>query len=76
MQPAPVPTPAGDIGNHVVPEAIVILTGIVALLAVAIRLLARYMMKRFGIPEILLIISMVSRIALFFTRIKTRAQLT
>ncbi|KAI1186347.1 hypothetical protein F5B17DRAFT_366622 [Nemania serpens] len=58
MQPAPVPTPAGDIGNHVVPEAIVILTGIVALLAVAIRLLARYMMKRFGIPEILLIISM------------------
>ncbi|KAI1164594.1 hypothetical protein F5B18DRAFT_660943 [Nemania serpens] len=58
LQPAPVPTPSGDIGNHVVPEAIVIFTGVLAIVTVAIRLLARYMMKRLGIPEILLVISM------------------
>ncbi|KAI1119240.1 hypothetical protein F5Y14DRAFT_127285 [Nemania sp. NC0429] len=58
LQPAPAPTPAGDIGNHVVPKAIVIFTGILALLAVVIRLLSRYNMRRLGIPEILLVISM------------------
>lgn len=72
LQPAPVPTPSGDIGNHVVPEAIVIFTGVLAIVTVAIRLLARYMMKRLGIPEILLVISMVSRMALPFTSLKAQ----
>lgn len=51
--------PAGDIGNHVVPEVIIISTGVVALLAVVIRLMSRYILRKLGIVEILLIISMV-----------------
>ncbi|KAI1425508.1 hypothetical protein F5Y12DRAFT_369369 [Xylaria sp. FL1777] len=50
--------PAGDIGNHVLPKAIVIFTGIVALIALIIRLLARQIMRRLGITDLLLIISM------------------
>ncbi|KAI1751060.1 hypothetical protein F4782DRAFT_506625 [Xylaria castorea] len=51
--------PAGDIGNHALPKAIVILTGIVALVALVVRLLARHMMRRLGIADLLLVISMV-----------------
>ncbi|KAI0904215.1 hypothetical protein F4823DRAFT_615753 [Ustulina deusta] len=51
--------PAGDIGDHVLPKVIVILTGVVALVALTIRLLARHMMRRLGIADALLVISMV-----------------
>ncbi|KAI1175533.1 hypothetical protein F4777DRAFT_321570 [Nemania sp. FL0916] len=54
----PAPSPAGDIGNHVVPKAIVLVTGVLSLVALTIRLAARYKMKRLGIPDILLVISM------------------
>ncbi|GAP88178.1 putative integral membrane protein PTH11 [Rosellinia necatrix] len=54
----PVSQPAGDIGNHVLPEAIVIVSGALVLLAVIVRLLARHMMKRMGIADILLVISL------------------
>ncbi|KAI1122519.1 hypothetical protein F5Y10DRAFT_72581 [Nemania abortiva] len=50
--------PAGDIGNHVLPKVIVILTGIIALLALFVRLLARQMMRRLGLADLLLVISM------------------
>ncbi|KAI0151573.1 hypothetical protein GGR57DRAFT_503845 [Xylariaceae sp. FL1272] len=50
--------PAGDIGNHVLPEVIIILTGVIALVAVGIRLVARHLMRRLGIPDILLAISL------------------
>ncbi|KAI0469441.1 hypothetical protein F4859DRAFT_131680 [Xylaria cf. heliscus] len=55
--------PAGDIGDHVLPKVIVILTGIVALVALGIRLLARKMMRRLGIADLLLVISMVFYVA-------------
>ncbi|KAI0453910.1 hypothetical protein F5B21DRAFT_525377 [Xylaria acuta] len=51
--------PAGDIGNHILPKVIVILTGIVALVALTIRLVARHIMRRLGIADLLLVISMV-----------------
>ncbi|KAI0509369.1 hypothetical protein F5B22DRAFT_326973 [Xylaria bambusicola] len=51
--------PAGDIGNHVLPKVIVILTGVIALLALIIRLLARHIMRKLGIADILLVISMI-----------------
>jgi hypothetical protein len=51
--------PAGDIGNHVLPKAIIILTGVIALIILAIRLYARFIMRRLGISDILLVISMV-----------------
>ncbi|KAI8624805.1 hypothetical protein F5Y19DRAFT_303393 [Xylariaceae sp. FL1651] len=51
--------PAGDIGNHVLPEVIIIVTGVVAFLAVVIRILARHIMRRLGIADILLVISLV-----------------
>ncbi|TRX90537.1 hypothetical protein FHL15_008510 [Xylaria flabelliformis] len=50
--------PAGDIGDHVLPKTIVILTGIVALVALIVRLLARHIMRRLGIADLLLVISM------------------
>ncbi|TGJ79723.1 hypothetical protein E0Z10_g9035 [Xylaria hypoxylon] len=51
--------PAGDIGNHVLPQVIVILTGVIALVALTVRLLARQFMRRLGIADLLLVISMV-----------------
>ncbi|KAI0468473.1 hypothetical protein F4859DRAFT_524408 [Xylaria cf. heliscus] len=51
-------SPAGDIGNHVVPKLLIILASIVVFFAVAIRLFARHLMKKFGIPDILLLISL------------------
>ncbi|KAI0904340.1 hypothetical protein F4823DRAFT_634490 [Ustulina deusta] len=54
----PAPAPAGDIGNHALPEFIIAFAGIVGFLAVATRLFARYMIKKLGIPDILLVISM------------------
>ncbi|KAI1735114.1 hypothetical protein F4680DRAFT_310930 [Xylaria scruposa] len=51
--------PAGDIGDHALPKAIVILTGIVALVALIVRLLARHIMRRLGLADLLLVISMV-----------------
>jgi hypothetical protein len=54
------PSPAGDIGNHVIPKTIVLLTGILVLVATIIRLSARQIMKKLGIPDILLVISMVN----------------
>ncbi|KAI1290701.1 hypothetical protein F5Y03DRAFT_403856 [Xylaria venustula] len=50
--------PAGDIGNHVLPKVIVILTGAVGLLALVVRLVARQIMRRLGIADVLLVISM------------------
>ncbi|KAI1346848.1 hypothetical protein F5Y01DRAFT_330360 [Xylaria sp. FL0043] len=50
--------PAGDIGNHVLPKTIVILTGVVALLALIVRLVARRIMRRLGVADVLLVISM------------------
>ncbi|KAF2967711.1 hypothetical protein GQX73_g5888 [Xylaria multiplex] len=50
--------PAGDHGNHVLPKVIVILTGVVALVALIIRLVARKMMRRLGLADLLLVISM------------------
>ncbi|KAJ8131278.1 hypothetical protein O1611_g2346 [Lasiodiplodia mahajangana] len=51
-------SPAGDIGNHVAPQAIIIVTGIMVAIALLIRFLARYLMKKLGIAEVLLVISM------------------
>ncbi|GAW19407.1 hypothetical protein ANO14919_088940 [Xylariales sp. No.14919] len=51
--------PAGDIGNHILPKVIVIFTGILALIALTIRLVARKMMRRLGIADVLLVLSMV-----------------
>ncbi|KAI8948131.1 hypothetical protein F4801DRAFT_558009 [Xylaria longipes] len=51
--------PAGDIGNHVLPKVIIILTGVVALVVLIIRLYARQMMRRLGIADLLLVISMI-----------------
>ncbi|KAI0869870.1 hypothetical protein GGS24DRAFT_477462 [Hypoxylon argillaceum] len=59
MDNAQQPVPAGDIGDHILPKVIVILTGIVALAAVIVRLLARQMIKRVGLADLLLVISMV-----------------
>ncbi|KAI0521509.1 hypothetical protein F5B22DRAFT_643675 [Xylaria bambusicola] len=50
--------PAGDIGNHVIPKVVVYLAGIIGLLAVTVRLYARYAIKKLGIPDALLVISM------------------
>ncbi|KAH8165341.1 hypothetical protein CIB48_g2918 [Xylaria polymorpha] len=52
------PAQAGDIGNHVLPQAIILLTGVVALGALGVRLLARHIMRRLGIADLLLVISM------------------
>ncbi|KAI1360438.1 hypothetical protein F5Y08DRAFT_317338 [Xylaria arbuscula] len=51
--------PAGDIGDHVLPKVIVILTGVIALVALIIRLTARHIMKKLGIADLFLVISMV-----------------
>lgn len=56
------PAQAGDIGNHVLPQAIILLTGVVALGALGVRLLARHIMRRLGIADLLLVISMVNRV--------------
>ncbi|KAI0397464.1 hypothetical protein F5Y17DRAFT_373665 [Xylariaceae sp. FL0594] len=52
------PPPVGDIGNHMIPLAVLIVEGVFALLAILVRLLARYMMGRLGISDILLVISL------------------
>ncbi|KAI0966405.1 hypothetical protein F4678DRAFT_475912 [Xylaria arbuscula] len=54
----PTPGPAGDIGYHRLPEFIIVLAGIVGFLAIATRLYARYKIKKLGIPDILLVISL------------------
>lgn len=51
--------PAGDIGDHVLPKVIVILTGVIALVALIIRLTARHIMRKLGIADLFLVISMV-----------------
>ncbi|KAI0428664.1 hypothetical protein F5Y09DRAFT_357612 [Xylaria sp. FL1042] len=58
MDNDPQNVPAGDIGNHVLPKTIVILTGVVALLALIVRLVARRIMRRLGVADVLLVISM------------------
>ncbi|KAI1326939.1 hypothetical protein F5Y16DRAFT_216508 [Xylariaceae sp. FL0255] len=50
--------PAGDIGNHILPEAIIIVTGIIAALAVLIRVMSRYLIKGLGIADVMLAISL------------------
>jgi len=59
------PPPTEDIGNHMTPLAIFIVEGVFALLAIVVRLLARYMMGRLGISDILLVISLVRRSGFF-----------
>jgi hypothetical protein len=59
-QTTPSPPP-GDIGNHVIPLVIFIIEGTFALLAVVVRLVARYMMGRLGLADVLLVISLVRR---------------
>ncbi|KAI1827217.1 hypothetical protein F4861DRAFT_536402 [Xylaria intraflava] len=56
--PTPTPAPAGDIGNHIIPEAIIIFTGVLAALAVIIRLAARQLIRRLALSDIFLVISM------------------
>ncbi|KAI0198734.1 hypothetical protein F4808DRAFT_249411 [Astrocystis sublimbata] len=53
------PEPAGDIGNHALPKAIVIITGVLALGALLTRLTARKIMHRLGLADLLLVISMI-----------------
>ncbi|KAI0096666.1 hypothetical protein GGR51DRAFT_568279 [Nemania sp. FL0031] len=50
--PAAGPSPAGDIGNHVLPQVIVIFTGIMVAVATFLRLLARRMMNKLDIMTI------------------------
>lgn len=59
--PPPDAHPAGDIGNHVLPEVIIIVSGVLVLLAVIVRLIARQMMQKLGIADLLLVISLVRR---------------
>lgn len=56
--PPPDAHPAGDIGNHVLPEVIIIVSGVLVLLAVIVRLIARQMMQKLGIADLLLVISL------------------
>ncbi|KAI1811801.1 hypothetical protein GGS20DRAFT_73430 [Poronia punctata] len=58
----------GDIGNHAIPRAIFITEGTFALFAVAIRLFARCLRRKFGISDILIIISLVGHIVSFFDK--------
>ena len=51
--------PSGDIGNHIVPKFIVVFAGIIGTIAVSVRLFARYSIKKLGVPDVLLVISMV-----------------
>ncbi|KAI1420661.1 hypothetical protein F5Y12DRAFT_791210 [Xylaria sp. FL1777] len=62
----PASAPAGDIGYHVFPKLIIVLSGIVGLFAVATRLFTRYKIKKLGIPDLLLVISTGLFIAILY----------
>ncbi|KAJ2997232.1 hypothetical protein NUW58_g713 [Xylaria curta] len=52
--PAESSHPAGDIGNHILPEAAVVCAGILAFSATTTRLFARYTIRMLDVPDILL----------------------
>ncbi|KAI0422896.1 hypothetical protein F5X98DRAFT_360510 [Xylaria grammica] len=66
LHQTPVLAPAGDIGNHVIPEFLVALAGVIGFFAIATRLFARYIMAKLGLPDFLLVIALLFFIPLLY----------